>query len=229
MKKDLKVEILDSFKKKHTVFAWVMQNDQVVRAELKFITVEIEKKKINLIPTPESQSYLEEMINGLGRINLIIPEKSLIFESEMLNFDENNNLSVSFPKYYRFYERRNFERIDPFIPIKVEFLTNNVKVLKDCFDISVGGFSLVFSKTESVPLNLGDEIKEVKVTRILDSHLSKALVVNVIKLKPFMLDNCPYGGTRVSFKFDRPSQKLVSAILEVINGQKKLLGDLTHN
>jgi len=228
-KKDIKQTLISCQKEQLQVFSWAMNSTQIVKAELKIKLIDVKTKKIHLVPDPKSKPYLDDMISGFGRLHLIIPELSFIFDCELQQYNDDGVLVVTFPKYYRFYERRRFERIDPFIPIKVELKWKDKILQKDCLDIGVGGFSLVFSKTENIPFKKGDEIEEITITRIADKNKAKVKVANILKLKPFTLENCPYGGTRVSFSFVEPSKKLTTSILTIINGQKNLMDDVGKN
>jgi c-di-GMP-binding flagellar brake protein YcgR len=228
-KKDIKQTLINCYKESMHVFAWALNSTQIVKAELKIKLIDAKTKKIHLVPDAKSKPYLDEMIGGLGRINLIIPEASFIFDCEVQQFDEDGVLVVTFPKYYRFYERRRFERIDPFIPIKVQLKNKNKIIQKDCLDIGVGGFSLVFSKVEHVPFKKGETLEDVLITRLTESNSAKVKVTNVLKLKPYTLENCPYGGTRVSFAFIEPAKDLNDFILTIINGQKNLMSDVGKN
>ncbi len=228
-KKDIKQTLISCQKESMQVFTWAMNSTQIVKAELKIKLIDVKTKKIHLVPDPKSKPYLDDMIGGLGRLNFIIPEKSFIFDCEVQQYDDDGVLVVTFPKYYRFYERRRFERIDPFIPIKVELSYKNKTIQKDCLDIGIGGFSLVFSKTEIISFKKGEILENVTITRIMDKNTANVKVANILKLKPFTLENCPYGGTRVAFSFVEPHKKLKESILTIINGQKNLMDDVGKN
>ncbi|WP_127715320.1 PilZ domain-containing protein [Halobacteriovorax sp. HLS] len=216
--------ILEAFKSKYEIYAWGSFGGRVVKADLEFKTIKFNQKKIILSPKKISRAYLDELIGGIGKINFAIPQMSLLFESEFLSYED--DLTIAFPKYYKFYDRRKSERIDPFFNLSIKFEHNKVRFNKSCNDISIGGMSLVLSKNEVNKFTFGDIIKGLELTFPMKNIKVDAKVSSMIKLNPFSNEENPYGAARLSLTFEGNTSLIKKEILKIINGQKKLVCDI---
>lgn len=220
----IKNEILEAFKSKYSVYAWGSFAGHIVKADLEFKSIKFNQKRIVLSPTSMSRSYLEDLLGGSGKINIAIPQMSLLFETEFVSYDE--ELVISFPKFHKFYDRRKAERVDPFIPMSISFKHKGIVFKKSCNDIGVGGFSVILTKNEMKKFSIGEEIDEVEISFPLKTVALKVKVAGLVKINPYQDDKNPYGGSRLSLTFAGNTTLIKKEILRLINGQKKLVCDI---
>jgi hypothetical protein len=220
----IKDQILEAFKSKYEIYAWGSFAGNIIKADLDFKTIKFNQKKIVLSPKKISRPYLEDLIGGSGKINFAIPQMSLLFESEYLSYDD--ELIISFPKYYKFYDRRKSERVDPFIPMNVKFTFKGITFNKKCNDIGIGGLSVVLNRNEMNKFMFGDEIKDLILSFPVKDIKTNVKVASMVKLNPFSNEKTPYGASRLSLSFTGNTSLVKKEILKIINGQKKLVCDI---
>lgn len=220
----IKNELLEAFKSKYSVYAWGSFGGHIIKADLQFKSIKFNQKRIVLSPTSMSRSYLEDLLGGSGKINLAIPQMSLLFETEYMNYEE--DLVVTFPKFHKFYDRRKSERIDPFIPMNIVMKHNGITFKKICNDIAVGGFSVILTKNEMRKFAIGDIIDNVEISFPLKVITLKVKVSGLVKMNPYQDDKNPYGGSRLSLTFEGNTTLVKKEVLRLINGQKKLVCDI---
>ncbi|PIK14436.1 PilZ domain-containing protein [Halobacteriovorax sp. JY17] len=220
----IKNEILEAFKSKYSVYAWGSFGGHIVKADLQFKSIKFNQKRIILSPTAMSRSYLEDLLGGSGKINIAVPQMSLLFETEFMGYDD--DLIVSFPKFHKFYDRRKSERVDPFIPMNINIKHKGLTFKKSCNDIGVGGFSVILTKNEMKKFDIGEMIEDVDVSFPLKTLTLKVKVAGLVKLNPYQDEKNPYGGSRLSLTFEGNTTLVKKEILRLINGQKKLVCDI---
>lgn len=220
----IKEEILEAFKSKYSVYAWGSFGGHIVKADLQFKSIKFNQKRIVLTPTSMSRPYLEDLLGGSGKINLAIPQMSLLFETEYLSYDE--EIVVSFPSSHHFYDRRKSQRIDPFIPMNITIKHKGITFKKACNDIAVGGFSIILTRNEMRKFDIGEIIENVEVSFPMRSLNLKVKVAGLVKMNPYQDEKNPYGGSRLSLTFEGNTTLVKKEVLKLINGQKKLVCDI---
>jgi hypothetical protein len=216
--------ILEAFKSKYEIYAWGSFAGSVIKADLQFKTIKFNLKKIVLQPEKISRAYLDDLIGGSGKLNFAIPQMSLLFEAEYLSYSD--ELTISFPKYFKFYDRRKSQRVDPFLPLNVNFTFKGINFNKTCSDIGIGGLSIILSRNEMNKFMFNDEIKNVELEFPIRKIKIDVKVASMVKLNPFSNEKNPYGASRLSLSFDGNTSLIKKEILKIINGQKKLVCDI---
>ena len=220
----IKDQILEAFKSKYSIYAWGSFAGNIIKADLNFKTIKFNQKKIILTPDKVSRAYLEDLIGGSGKLNFAIPQMSMLFESEFLEYGD--ELAISFPNFHKYYDRRKSERVDPFIPLDVKFQFKGITFTKTCNDIGIGGMSVVLTRNEMNKFMYGDEIKDVLLSFPVKQIKIDVKVASMVKLNPFSNEKNPYGASRLSLVFDGNTTLVRKEILKIINGQKKLVCDI---
>ena len=216
--------ILEAFKSKYEIYAWGSFTGNVIKADLQFKTIKFNLKKIVLTPEKISKAYLDDLIGGSGKLNFAIPQMSLLFESEYLSYED--ELTISFPKHFKFYDRRKSQRVDPFIPLNVNFSFKGINFSKTCSEIGIGGLSVILNRNEMNKFMFNDEIKNVELSFPVKKIKIDVKVASMVKLNPFSNDKSPYGASRLSLSFVGNTTIIKKEILKIINGQKKLVCDI---
>ena len=197
----MKIDVLETLKRiqqsNQLVIAWYSFNGHVIQAELNIKAIRKDRNELVFVPKWDSLDYLQQLISGQGKISFFAPEDSLVFIAELRLLGDDGLLTVSMPEKHFFHDRRKDQRVDLLSSLWVSFEKSSLK--KRCLDISGGGFSIVVSQAErmllkqigsSVSLNLGENCLNLEI------ELS-----NELKLRPYMLEKCPYGGFRLAFSF----------------------------
>lgn len=136
---------------------------------------------------------------------------NIIFYSEILSFNTQEKvLEMAIPEVAFFSERRSEERKRPMgsakirLPIRGELSKG---LVKDVLDLSSGGLSFILAKEDYFPFEKGDEIpRAFELTYQGRKFLLTADVVQIVKIKPFVLENVPYGDRLISLCFTEADQ-----------------------
>jgi hypothetical protein len=218
--------IKEAMEKKQTVLCWYVLNDHTVKAELTVLNFHPNKDEIVFKPMPGSLPYLKQMISGSGKMNFFLPCQSCTFSSELKSLDENGKLVTSLPEVFRFNDRRSGHRVDLEMTIWADFEINGKKYHKKCFDLGAGGLSIVFSNLEHFRGRINQSLDSIELTVGKNKIETKCQIVNILKLTPYKLDNCPYGGSRVSFKFLKLKEKDKETLEGIVMSHLGLIKDL---
>jgi hypothetical protein len=214
------------------VIAWYDTPEGLLRAELKIKSLTQNRREIVLNPQPGSFFYLKQLVSGSGAINFYVPQSGLIFCSQVLKFPENGPIVIAFPDQHLFDERREGRRLDcsP-INLWIHISDQGKSIRKKCFDLSFGGFSILFAKNESFPWGENDELKQIAIIWNKYKIFFTAKIVKIHNIDPYFLNNYPYGGKRISFKFtktDKIQKDFLQEFHEHYIGSLKLIDSGNH-
>lgn len=222
------IEVIEGTKDKgETVFAWYVFNDHTLKVELTIQSIDKEGEEILLLPDPKSVFFIKEMISGLGTINVYVPKDLLIFSAEFKNIDEEGKLKIGFPTLFKVHDRRGWDRVQLEADVLALFELRGKTWNKKVFDLGSGGMSIVFNKTEHFRGEIQEKVENVKIKVGEKTAYCECTIVNILQLKPYMLENCPYGGTRVSFKFDNLGSDSKDFLEKILFSHIGLLKDLS--
>jgi hypothetical protein len=131
---------------------------------------------------------------------------NLTFFSEILTYEKSEGiLRLLIPEVAYFAERRTEERARPSGTAKIKLPAHGSfshGLVKDILDLSIGGLSFILQKKDHFPYKAGEDLPQVLKVFIAGQELDlTAQVVQVLKIKPFVLENVPYGDRLVSLKF----------------------------
>lgn len=186
---------------KKQLVAWDLFNDIFIKAPLEIKSVSVRSKSLQMMATnSESKGNLNLLINGSGELNLFVSEFALGFSAELYSYKENGLLELEKPKNFLLFERRDGDRFLLDGEILVSLQNNNKIVKKRCLDISAGGLSLIFSKSDAANIRLEKSAQIIIHLGKKDIQVTTE-VVDTQKLMPFVHSEAPYGGVRYSLKF----------------------------
>lgn len=193
----------EAIQKKTKVIAWSLPNNLFISNLVNLTFFDFEKKEIILTPLKGEKNELAKMINGFGRINIYLPEESVVFVSKIKSLTKDGKITLGLPLFSKFFERRAEERIDLDSTVRAEFMVEGISYRKELLDISSGGFSLVFLKNEKVKWSKEKIIKNINLKFKGSSNqiTVDGRIAKILKISPFSLDKCPYGGFRISLQF----------------------------
>lgn len=210
--------IREAVSKKKDVLVWYLFNNHSIKASSKIDSIDEAKEEIIISPQAGSPGKMKKVISGFGTVNVFIPNLSLIFSSPFKSINEHGRITLGMPETSLFYDRRTDDRVVLGNVLWAEFTAHGKKIRKKIFDLSIGGMAIVFAKSERFKLPLGTIIEDASL--FLEGSNTKinmrCKITNSLKLSPYLLDSCPYGGARISFQFldmTKKQHEFVSNIL----------------
>ncbi len=203
-------KIINSLKKvslkKLTVIMWRMYEDgSKVTMPTKLVTLKLVGGEMEMRVVDSSYEKFKEVTDQLTEVNFYVPNMFLIFQSELVR-EYNDSSFVKFevriPKSLVQIERRKEIRImtDNRFSLTVE-MNKTVRINRNCYDISSGGFSIVVGKSDVRFFQEGDHIKGIKLC--LEKRLihCNGKIISIIHMSPEVNTELLYGGYKISFKF----------------------------
>lgn len=228
MKRNGKEDILKELKLKNKSSLFVVQffSGQLYKFPIQFHSHHSRLQKMRFTLSPVFVSQFEQLLSGSEEITFYEESLDCMFKCRLLSFDRlQGDVQTTLPMSFTFEERRVENRIVVQQQMQMLYNEDHGHVLKKCvYDLSPGGFSLVFSATEQFRLKVGDTLKHVYISYGDKFQYFDSTVVNTLKLKPFELESLPYAFRRVSFSFDSldEAQKVfLNYILEQESGLQR--------
>lgn len=218
--KDFDRMIVEAVRENYSFFAWQSIGGVVEKCELKIKAYRKDYSEIELELCVGQEDKLAKVISGNRTLNIYVPELSVSFCSDLKSSAEGKKIKLSPPNDFVFYERRKHERVVPSKVCFVSFEHNKQIVRKPIYDFSLGGIAIVLGKTERINVEKGKMFADFTVEIGLKKIKVKAECVNSIVIDRFKLDNLPYGGFKIGFRFTDISAEDKSYLQEFITHEK---------
>ncbi|MFZ8932413.1 MAG: PilZ domain-containing protein [Bacteriovoracaceae bacterium] len=221
-----KIEVINSLKeavsKKYDIVIWYLFHNHIIQAKAKIKKFNQSNSEIHIQPQGDYFGMIDKTISGFGTVNIYIPELSLVFSAPFKSMNDKKNLILGEPNSFLYHDRRSEDRTYVESHYTINFKLGKKEIQKKLHDISAGGMSIIFSKSERTVIPAGTTIKKIKLKAMGKTYELDCLVTNYLKLSPYMIDACPYGGAKVSFKFLNLNEKNSKVISKIITEQLEL-------
>jgi len=215
------IKILQEQKATGGVHKVSLQSDNVVRQiPCTLNIVDLANQTISFGIPENFRVDLEEHLHGGEQVKAFLEDKGAIFFSRVINYKSGSGtIVVEFPKVLFLEERRKEERYRPAGILKVSLSTKDQlgsELFKDILDISKGGMSFVLNKGDRFPFT---EEENLSIKLVYKSHSLECSmkVVKILKIKPFVLENIPYGDRLVSLSFSGEDETLLKRVGKLVD------------
>lgn len=193
--------IVEMIQNQTSAIAWHSLNGVVFKVELLAKAFRKEYGEIELIVKSGNGEDLQKVVGGNRILNLYIPSASISFSAPIKGIGSDFKIKISLPESYQFYERRENERVQPLKTMYVTFEYQKVTFKKSLFDISIGGFSIIVPRNDRLSLSKGTIFPQMTIEISGKKIKIKAECVNSFSVDRYKLDNLPYGGQKIAFRF----------------------------
>lgn len=181
---------------------WIQYNKNLRQVPFSLISIKGADEVMTFSFAQEVMTQFVDSLFGGEKLKVFLNDVSITFHAEVLSCEEKaGTLKVSFPEVVYFQERRQDERYRPEGLLKIGYpIERGQSVKKDILDISKGGLSFLLSREDRFPFKDGEELS-------FDIHYRNqkvelpGQVVKILKVKPFVLENIPYGDRLISLRF----------------------------
>lgn len=204
---------------------WENHKGHLIKAPLHFFKILRATNALVFKARAESLIELEEILHFKNEIKIMLPATSYWFKSKVINLTPEGELTVKFPESIHFIERRDEERLNPFMPIRLMIPHEYNPIPKDCYDFSLNGASVIFNKGEEGSYKEDQVVKDIELKFGKLNFKFDGVVAYKKILKPFVLEHLPYGHKKIAFQFLNLDEKKREMISRIFNYQKKLLGE----
>jgi len=223
--RDFDKMIVEAIQNNFSFFAWQSVAGNVEKCELVVKAYRKEYNEIELeLKNPEDN--MAKIISGTRVINIYVPELAVSFTSELKSVTADKRLKLYPPKEFNFFERRKHERLNPIKTCYVVFEHNRNQIKKAIYDISLGGIAIILSKSDKLVIPKGKEFPLITLEIGLRKLKIKAECVNSFTIDRFKLDNLPYGGYKIAFRFKDMSKEDREYLTEFVTHQSLIQNHL---
>jgi hypothetical protein len=208
---------------------WRFVGDRKVTAKVDLVLVRKYRNEIIVKPRVDYMNEYKQIVSVAERVNFFIPYYSLLFQCNLKEVESNLCSVFDSPCEYAQVDRREHIRIPLGDENKVGVLVAKTKISQDlrtnlvkpCFDISGGGFSILVSKMETRFFSKGRTFDKIYL-KIFDKPFKvKAKVVNNISVDPTNHEVF-YASYKVSFQFVDISKSGLKDISRLLQNSGKI-------
>ena len=214
--KDFDKMIIEAVKGNYKFFAWQSIAGVVEKCELKLKAFRKDYNEIEMIADDKSDGSLTRVISGNRMLNIYVPELSIAFSTELKSIGVDKNIKIYLPKDFTFYERRKHERIHAQNAWFASFEYNKKVIKKTVYDVSYGGFALILPRSDKINIAKGKMLDLVTIEIGTKRIRVRAECIQACSIDRYKLEDLPYGGYKLAFRFTGISKEDRAYLVEVI-------------
>lgn len=197
------------------VFIWKLIGGSKHLGQVRIESVRKLRGDFCIIPIEGQDRIVQDLMGNQSFVDLYIPDSALLLRCQVKTSDAPYRYYLQIPDFIAQVERRKSFRLNVHASgeVKVSFgktvtiprpMTQHF--LKDCFDISSGGFSFFVSKMETKFFMVNDKIPLVELKNGKWSTKAEAEVAMVREIEPDEYNGLTYKVWRVSCRFTKIDQ-----------------------
>lgn len=197
------------------VYIWKLIGNAKHLAQVRIESIRKMRNDFCIIPAEGQDRPVQDLMGSHNYVDLYIPDSALLLRCNIKTADAPFRYYLQIPEFVAQVERRKSFRVNTHdtSEVKVSF-GKSVKLprpmsqhfLKDCFDVSTGGFSFFISKMESKFFQPNDPIPMVEIKAGDFSTKVAAEIVTIREVEPDEFNGLTYKVWRVSCKFAQIDQ-----------------------
>lgn len=197
------------------VFVWKLIGNTKHLGQVRIESIRKMRNDFCIIPADGQDRTVQDLMSGQNFVDLYIPDSSLLLRCSVKQTDAPFRYYLKIPDFVAQVERRKSLRLNTYdsSEVKVSFGKSvtlprpmSQYFLKDCFDVSPGGFSFFISKMESKFFQTSDPIAMVEIKAGKWSTHVDAEIVTIREVEPDEFNGLTYKVWRVSCKFSKIDQ-----------------------
>lgn len=197
------------------VFVWKLIGNTKHLGQVRIESIRKMRKDFCIIPAEGQDRLIQDLMGSHNHVDLYIPQSALLLRCNIKQTDAPFRYYLQLPDFVAQVERRKSFRLNVHntSEVKISFgksVTNprpmSQHFLKDCFDVSTGGFSFFVSKMESKFFQLNDPIEKVEIKAGDWSTKASAEITTIREVEPDEHNGFTYKVWRVSCRFTQIDQ-----------------------
>lgn len=197
------------------VFLWKLIGETKHLGQVRIESIRKMRRDFCVVPAEGQERIVQDLMGSVGFIDLYIPTSALLMRCHIKSTDAPIRYYLQFPEFVAQVERRKNMRLA--VPgaadVKLSFgKTVNLPrpmsqhFVKNCYDVSAGGFSFLASKMESKYFQIKDSIPLIEIQAGKWSTKASAEITTIREVEPDEYNGLPYKVWRVSCRFSELDQ-----------------------
>lgn len=197
------------------VFVWKLIGNTKHLGQVRIESIRKMRNDFCIIPAEGQDRAVQDLMSGQNFVDLYIPDSALLLRCSVKQTDAPFRYYLKIPEFVAQVERRQSLRLNTYdsSEVKVSFGKSvalprpmSQYFLKDCFDVSPGGFSFFISKMESKFFQQNDPIAMVEIKAGKWATHADAEIVMIREVEPDEYNGLTYKVWRVSCRFSKIDQ-----------------------
>lgn len=197
------------------VFVWKLIGNTKHLGQVRIESIRKMRNDFCIIPAEGQDRAVQDLMSGQNYVDLYIPDSALLLRCSVKQTDAPFRYYLKIPEFVAQVDRRKSLRLNTYdtSEVKVSFGKSVANprpmsqyFLKDCFDVSPGGFSFFISKMESKFFHANDPISTVEIKAGKWSTHADAEIVMIREVEPDEFNGLTYKVWRVSCRFSKIDQ-----------------------
>lgn len=197
------------------VYVWKLIGNTKHLGQVRIESIRKSRGDICIIPSDGQGRVVEELLSNQSYIDLFIPGSAMLLRCNIKSTDAPVRYYLEIPTFIAQVERRQSFRLYTYASseVKVSFSktaeipkTMTQHFLKDCFDVSSGGFSFFVSKMETKFFNANDLISSLEIKAGDWATIASAQIAIVREIEPDEFNGFSYKVWRVCCRFTKLDQ-----------------------
>ncbi len=214
------------------VYLWKLIGNTKHLGQVRIEAIRKSRRDFSITPAKGQEKAVQDLMASDSYVDLYVPESALLLRCDVKSTDAPIRYYLQIPEFVAQVERRKEFRLNTHDlgEVKISFGKTvtvprplNQYFVKDCFDISAGGFSFYVSRPESKFFQPDDTLSQVEIKAGKWSTKVSAQVATIREVEPDEYNGLPYKVWRISCRFskiDRISQKYIQKyIFDRIKGE----------
>ena len=207
------------------VFIWKLIGNTKHLGQVRIESIRKTRKDFCIIPAEGQDRLIQDLMGSLNQVDLYIPDSALLLRCNVKQTDAPYRYYLQLPDFVAQAERRKNLRLNTHqtSEVRVSFGKSvstprpmSQHFLKECFDISTGGFSFFISKMEAKFFQVDDPISQVEIKAGDFSTKINAEIATIREIEPDEFNGLTYKVLRVSCRFaqiDQISKKYIEKFI----------------
>ena len=217
--RDFDKKIVEAITQKFQVVAWNSINSVIYKTQLTLKAYRKDYGELEFNIPEERAEEFSKLLEGGDKFRVYLPDLSIAFSLVIKQYPSEKTVKTFLPDNFTFHERRNYERVKPDRLCYAYINFKNATPRVNIFDVSLGGFSVVYPK--SLKVDIKEEHLYSNISLDIYGHkiTGKFQCVNTVSLDPHKVEALPYGGFKVAFQFVEISQRDLDYLREFISNK----------
>jgi hypothetical protein len=196
--------------RKSEIFVWKFFGSSKHIGQVRIEYIRKNRKDFCISPIEGQEQIVHELIYLQNWVDLYIPESLALLRCSLKSIDTPQRYFLKIPVFAGQVERRKSLRLNVHdsSEVKLTFTKStsmqsvtNQRFLKDCFDLSSGGFSFLVSKMELKFFKVNDSIQFVEVETKDWKTIVSSSIRSIFEVEPDEYNNLPYKVWRINCAF----------------------------
>lgn len=197
------------------VYIWKLIGNAKHLGQVRIESIRKMRKDFCIVPAEGQDRLIQDLMGSHSHVDLYIPDSATLLRCTVKQTDAPFRYYLQFPEFVAQVDRRKELRlnVEGTSEVKLSFGKTvslprpmSQHFLKDCYDVSTGGFSFYISRLESKFFQVNDPIPMVELKAGKWSTKLNAEIATIREVEPDEHNGLSYKVWRVSCRFSQIDQ-----------------------